>query len=218
MRKWLCLIMVVVAFAGFGQGFAAEKPYAGQELKISFIAGFPTNIGLKTLIPEFEKETGIRITIIETGYGVILEKNILDLSAQTGAYDVLHVESLWFPQYLPYLYPINEFMDDPKLFNAAEYDLEDLTSYTPLTLGEILIVDWKICRQPRDNLTGSVVDGPERLVHQLCRPPIPPSPASPFIEVVRHGGATGQLVKYQGFFSWDSRWKLSRTHRGKHPG
>ncbi|MEE9176507.1 MAG: sugar ABC transporter substrate-binding protein [Thermodesulfobacteriota bacterium] len=135
MRKWLCLIMVAVAFAGFGQGFAAEKPYAGQELKISFIAGFPTNIGLKTLIPEFEKETGIRITIIETGYGVILEKNILDLSAQTGAYDVLHVESLWFPQYLPYLYPINEFMDDPKLFNAAEYDLEDLTSYTPLTLG-----------------------------------------------------------------------------------
>lgn len=134
MRKWICLVIAILVFAGFGQGLAAEKPYAGQELKISLIAGFTTNIGLKTLIPEFERETGIRITIIETGYGAILEKNVVDLSAQTGAYDVLHVESLWFAQYLPYLYSINEFMEDPEVFNAAEFDLQDLTSYTPLTL------------------------------------------------------------------------------------
>ncbi|MFQ6065899.1 MAG: ABC transporter substrate-binding protein [bacterium] len=133
MRKWMLLIIAVLVFALCGQGLAA-KPYAGQELKISFIAGFPTNMGLKTLIPEFEKETGIRITLIETGYGAILEKNLVDLSAQTGAYDVLHVESLWFAEYLPYLYPINEFMEDPRLFNAAEFDLDDYTSYTPLTL------------------------------------------------------------------------------------
>ena len=111
----------------------AEVEKAG-ELIVSLIAGFPENTGFKDLVSEFEAQTGIKVTYIETAYGDILEKNMIDLSAQTGAYDVLHVESLWFPQYLPFLYPIDDFMKDPNLFNEAEYDLKDLTGYTPLTL------------------------------------------------------------------------------------
>ena len=130
MKKRICSALVIGLCMVCLQGNAKA-----QELKISLIAGFPTNIGIKTLIPEFEKETGIKITLIETGYGAVLEKNLIDLSAQTGAYDVLHVESLWLPEYLPYLYPINEFMEDPELFDKTAFDLEDYTSYTPLTLG-----------------------------------------------------------------------------------
>lgn len=134
MKKSLCLALAFLLCAVCLQGLAPGKLAEAKELKISLIAGFPTNIGLKTLITEFEKETGIKITLIETGYGAVLGKNLVDLSAQTGAYDVLHVESLWFAEYLPYLYPINKFMEDPKLFNKAEFDLDDYTSYTPLTL------------------------------------------------------------------------------------
>jgi ABC-type glycerol-3-phosphate transport system substrate-binding protein len=127
--------MVFLLFAVCWQMSVPGESAEAKELKISLIAGFPTNIGLKTLVSEFEKETGIKITLIETGYGAVLEKNLVDLSAQTGAYDVLHVESLWFAEYLHYLQPINEFMEDSKLFNEAEYDIGDCTSYTPLTLG-----------------------------------------------------------------------------------
>jgi len=113
---------------------AAEEVAETGKLTVSLIAGFPENTGFKDLASEFEEQYGIEVTFIETGYGDILGKNLIDLSAQTGAYDVLHVESLWFPQYLAYLYPIDQFMDNPELFDEASYDLEDFTSYTPLTL------------------------------------------------------------------------------------
>ncbi len=134
MRKWMFLIVGVLVLACCGQGLAAEKPYAGQELRISFITGMPTDVALKSVIPEFEKETGMKATIIDTFYGEILTKNMVDLYAGTGAYDVLHVESIWFAQYLPYLYPLDEFMEDPRLFDAAEYDMDDFAAFSPLTL------------------------------------------------------------------------------------
>lgn len=134
MKKWLCILVALSIFACYGLAFGRSKPEEAEELRISLIAGFPTNIGIKSLVSEFEKETGLKVTFIETGYGAILEKNLIDLSAQTGAYDVLHVESIWFAEYLPFLYPINEFMDDTALFNAEEFELDDYTSYTPLTV------------------------------------------------------------------------------------
>jgi len=133
-KKGICIFATLFMLVSYGLVFAGAAPKKGKELKISLIAGFPTNIGIKSLVSEFEKETGMKVTFIETGYGAILEKNLVDLSAQTGAYDVLHVESIWFSEYLPYLYPLNEFMEDSELFNEEEYDLEDFTSYTPLTM------------------------------------------------------------------------------------
>lgn len=135
MKKKALLVLFIFLFSAAAlMASGGRSKEAGEELIISMIAGFPSNIGIKSLVPEFEEEYGMKITIIETGYGAILEKNLVDLSAETGAYDVLHVESLWFSEYLPYLHPIDEYMADPDLFNEEEYDLEDFTSYSPLTV------------------------------------------------------------------------------------
>ncbi len=135
-KRWLLLVGVFLLAAGlcFAGGKAEGAKPGAKELKISLIAGFPDNLGIKSMAAEFEKETGYKLTIIETGYGAVLEKNLIDLSAKTGAYDVLHVESLWFSEYLPYLQPIDEYMQNKELFDAEKYDLADFKKYTPLAL------------------------------------------------------------------------------------
>ena len=54
---------------------------------------------LKQAAREYEARTGVRVTIAEFPYDDLFAKELVDLNAQTGAYDVVMLDDPWFPRY-----------------------------------------------------------------------------------------------------------------------
>jgi multiple sugar transport system substrate-binding protein len=54
---------------------------------------------LKQAAREYESQTGIKISIVEFPYANLFEKELLDLTAQTGAYDLIMLDDPWFPKF-----------------------------------------------------------------------------------------------------------------------
>jgi multiple sugar transport system substrate-binding protein len=64
---------------------------------------------LKAAARDYEAQTGVRVQIAEFPYGNLFEKELVDLNAATGAYDLIMLDDPWFPRF------------------AAENHLTDLT-------------------------------------------------------------------------------------------
>lgn len=54
---------------------------------------------LKQAAREYETRTGVRVTIAEFPYDDLFAKEMGDLNAQTGAYDVIMLDDPWFPRF-----------------------------------------------------------------------------------------------------------------------
>ena len=54
---------------------------------------------LKQAAREYEAQTGVRVTIAEFPYDDLFAKELVDLNAQTGAYDVVMLDDPWFPRF-----------------------------------------------------------------------------------------------------------------------
>src|SRR4030095_13003414 len=55
--------------------------------------------GLKRAAREYEKQTGTHINIAEFPYANCFEKELIDLKARTGAYDLIMLDDPWFPRF-----------------------------------------------------------------------------------------------------------------------
>src|SRR4030095_11161663 len=55
--------------------------------------------GLKRAAREYEKQTGLHIDIAEFPYSNLFEKELIDLKARTGAYDLIMLDDPWFPRF-----------------------------------------------------------------------------------------------------------------------
>ena len=71
-----------------------EQPYAGVELTFAcmtdqYIEGF------RVLIPQFEEETGIVVTLDELGYTDLYQKLTADFVGQTANYDLMTMDIVW---------------------------------------------------------------------------------------------------------------------------
>src|SRR5713226_993028 len=90
----LAISLVLVLFAGCGNastnGQNSAQPYAGVHLTISRWSG-PDADAMKTLLPEFTKETGIQVTMDAITYDNLQQKQVLDFSTHTGNYDLVWV-------------------------------------------------------------------------------------------------------------------------------
>lgn len=81
-------------------------------------------------IPQFEKETGIKVEIVYLNNHFELDKKVkMDFEANTDNYDVISNHSSFFSQYIEDLEPLNEYFsyDDlkdflPRLLNAGNKD------------------------------------------------------------------------------------------------
>jgi len=111
---------------------AAEKPYAGTELVLAsmtdqYVAAF------RELIPKFEEETGIKVTLDELGYVDLYQKLTADFVGNTANYDLMTVDIVWSGEYAAngYTLPLDEFMERDK----AELQLDDIMPVA-WTLGE----------------------------------------------------------------------------------
>lgn len=54
---------------------------------------------LKQAAKDYEAKTGVHINIAEFPYANLFEKELIDLSAHTGAYDLIMLDDPWFPKF-----------------------------------------------------------------------------------------------------------------------
>jgi ABC-type glycerol-3-phosphate transport system substrate-binding protein len=80
------------------------------------------------LLPEFERETGIKVIFDIYPYIALREKILTEFLGRTGTYDLVMADCIWIPEFAAagYLKPIEEYMKDSTLFNAKEFNYKDI--------------------------------------------------------------------------------------------
>src|SRR5579859_4183412 len=96
MRYWLTLFVIFAA--------SCSRP-AERSLVIAVNAGVE-GTALKTAAQEFGAARGIKIEVVEFPYANLFEKEQLDLTSRTGAYDVIMLDDPWFPRLAENLSPL----------------------------------------------------------------------------------------------------------------
>jgi len=111
---------------------ATDKPFAGTELVLASMTDQYVT-GFRYLIPKFEEETGIKITMDELGYVDLYQKLTADFVGQTANYDLMTVDIVWSGEYAAngYTLPLDDFMAR----DEAQLGLDDIMPVA-WTLGE----------------------------------------------------------------------------------
>lgn len=129
-------LVYVFALNAAAQNFdlaKAAEPYKGVTLSASLMAGYKVNAILPELAKEFTAITGINIEFESIPYSATLEKHMIALATGSQAYDLMNIDNLWFPQYVGFLRPLDDYMKDPKLgdpnFDVADFVTEVLQGY-----------------------------------------------------------------------------------------
>ncbi len=94
----LTLTLVFLAFATSSLTGCNSQPPAGKHLTLAIVSGVEGD-ALKAAAREYQTATGVHIEIAEMPYDNLFEKELLDLSAATGAYDLIMLDDPWFPRF-----------------------------------------------------------------------------------------------------------------------
>jgi len=130
MKKGLRTLIVVLTIVGlsfvptigYSEG-QTKKSLEGVTIRVVLNAG-PIADAPMALIPDFEKLTGAKVIPEVVPFADLFAKALIDLTTHTGNYDVICTWTEWFPAFVPYLYPLDEFLQNPKV-SMPDYDLED---------------------------------------------------------------------------------------------
>jgi multiple sugar transport system substrate-binding protein len=78
------------------------------------------------LIPEFEKLTGIKVTMESYAQDEFMNKRLVDLSSGAGTFDIVMMDQA-IVQYAGanWIEPLDSYFSDPKVVDAAAYDMAD---------------------------------------------------------------------------------------------
>src|SRR5438445_9753573 len=88
----------------------------GKSITLSMLAGYKEDV-LRASLPEFEKETGIKVVVDASPFGDLYKKQLLSLSTG-GRYDVLFMDEPWIAPLSEFLLPLNERM---KTLDLADF-------------------------------------------------------------------------------------------------
>jgi multiple sugar transport system substrate-binding protein len=76
-----------------------QTPQTGaKQLTLAVVSGVEGD-ALKQAARDYEAQTGVKINIAEFPYANLLDKEMIDLNARTGAYDVIMLDDPWFPSF-----------------------------------------------------------------------------------------------------------------------
>ena len=129
----LCMTMLSVMLAGCGgksgssdggggtgsstdsgaDGTAAasdDKPFAGEKLTVLYMSGVYADAA-KSIVADFEAETGATVEVVDFPYTTLHEKALLDLTSGTGSYDIIDVASQWDGEFAPYMTDLGTMME-----------------------------------------------------------------------------------------------------------
>ena len=85
-----CVASLVAGCKGSGSG--------AKELTLAVVSGVEGD-ALKQAARDYETLTGVHINIAEFPYDNLFEKELIDLTAATGAYDLIMLDDPWFPRF-----------------------------------------------------------------------------------------------------------------------
>jgi len=123
---WVIAAAIGLAMAGVAHAEIDWKQESGSKLNLLLIS-HPFVESLKPLLPEFTALTGIEVTFEELAEQPGFEKLLADLSSGTGTYDAFMTSPLNNWQYATagWLEPLDPFIADAALTDAAAYDIAD---------------------------------------------------------------------------------------------
>jgi multiple sugar transport system substrate-binding protein len=97
LRSGKIIIATLIAITIFFTNCRPTSP-SGKVLTIAINSGVEGD-ALRQAASDYEQQTGIHINIAEFPYANLFEKELLDLNARTGAYDLIMLDDPWFPKF-----------------------------------------------------------------------------------------------------------------------
>ena len=94
-------IVVIATLAVFGivlSGCLRPGKQDTRTLTLAINSGVEGD-ALKQAAKDYEAQTGVHVQIAEFPYANLFEKELLDLNARTGAYDLIMLDDPWFPKF-----------------------------------------------------------------------------------------------------------------------
>lgn len=77
---------------------ACQRSSNSKQLTLAVNSGVEGG-ALKQAARDYEAQTGVHINIAEFPYANLFEKELIDLNARTGAYDLIMLDDPWFPKF-----------------------------------------------------------------------------------------------------------------------
>jgi len=102
-----------------GETTAEEKPLSGQSITVTMSEGSSIT---PLLAEKYSEMTGLEITLVGLPYGQLYEKQLLNLSQGTDAYDAVILDDPWWPQFAGsgWLTPLQPFFEERGLTGPDE--------------------------------------------------------------------------------------------------
>jgi multiple sugar transport system substrate-binding protein len=101
-RRYTRTLLTLVAVTGLcGAISSASCKIAGtgaKELSLAVVSGVEGD-ALKQAALDYESLNGVRVNIAEFPYDNLFEKELIDLTAASGAYDLIMLDDPWFPRF-----------------------------------------------------------------------------------------------------------------------
>ena len=112
----------------------AAKPYAGTSIRV-LDEITPLQETMKTLVPQFTAETGIKVEYELLNHGEVINKGQADMLSRRGYYDAVMLHGVQMGQLLAAntIEPIDAYLGNKALFNPA-FDMADLIEPANSTL------------------------------------------------------------------------------------
>src|SRR6185295_19092716 len=89
---------IVLILAVFLNACSTEQKSKNKQLTLAVNSGVEGD-ALKQAALDYEKQTGVHINIAEFPYANLFEKELIDLNARTGDYDLIMLDDPWFPRF-----------------------------------------------------------------------------------------------------------------------
>ena len=182
------------------------------ELVISRWAG-PNADDQGALLKQFENETGIHVRMDAIDYFQLHQKQTLNLSGKTGAYDLIFAQEVWLPDYATsgYLLPLDDFVKDGSL-NGKDFQFED---FNP-NLIKIDTIGGKLYGLPAFVQTPLMVYNKELLQKAGVQPPKTWEETLAVAKVLHDKGKGIALPAKQGLAAVDVWIALARSNNGNY--
>jgi len=116
-KKFLLVLLIIVCFVIVSLNVYAKsktKTDATAKNKVVYLApaATPFSDAVLALLPDFEKESGLKVEVILTPFDQMFQKSVLAATNKTGEYDLIQMERPTLPAYVAknYLIPLNKYL------------------------------------------------------------------------------------------------------------
>jgi len=98
MRTNISIAVLVFSILTIAGCRSTQQSSNSKQLTLAINSGVEGD-ALKQAALDYEKQTGVHINIAEFPYANLFEKELIDLNAHTGAYDLIMLDDPWFPRF-----------------------------------------------------------------------------------------------------------------------